>query len=59
MQAGGKWQKSPLKASSAQTPKPSDIWEKVRVEGRMKTWLGACFDFMDNVLATSEPVWLL
>lgn len=37
MQAGGKWQKSPLKASSTKTPKPGDIWEKVRVEGRMKT----------------------
>lgn len=36
MQAGGKCQKSLLKACKTNRPKPGDIWEKVLVESRIK-----------------------
>lgn len=36
MQAGGKCEKSPLKACKTNRPKPGDIWEKVLIEDRIK-----------------------
>lgn len=59
MQAGGKWQKNPLKAGTTKGPKPGDIWEKALIEGKIKAWLDACSTFVDDLLAASEPACLL
>lgn len=36
MPAGGKCEKSPLKACKTNRPKPGEIWQKVLVKGRIK-----------------------
>lgn len=54
LQAGGKWQTSPLKAGSTKGPKPDDMCEKGQVKGRIRTWLGAFQTFMDDAMAAFE-----